>query len=214
MLGFDVDRSAKRLVVNEDEAARVLGRLRALYLDHQSLLPVVRELDRRGWTNKRWLTRKGSERGGKPFTKTYLHQLLTNVSYVGKVRYQDELHAGEQSAIVDADVWQRVQAVLGRNGRSGGRGPQPVFGALLKGLLHCVPCGCAMTPTHTTRGGNKHYRYYVCTGAQKRGWHTCPSKSVPSSVKSKTSWSTSFCGIGSDPAAAGARNAQSGGRPG
>jgi site-specific DNA recombinase len=36
-----------------------------------------------------------------------------------------------------------------------------------------------MTPNHTTKAGNKRYRYYVCTGAQKRGWHTCPSKSIP-----------------------------------
>jgi site-specific DNA recombinase len=36
-----------------------------------------------------------------------------------------------------------------------------------------------MTPNHTTKGGNKRYRYYVCTSAQKRGWHTCPSKSIP-----------------------------------
>jgi site-specific DNA recombinase len=36
-----------------------------------------------------------------------------------------------------------------------------------------------MTPSHTTRGSSKRYRYYVCSGAQKRGWATCPSKSVP-----------------------------------
>jgi len=26
---------------------------------------------------------------------------------------------------------------------------------------------------------NKRYRYYVCTRAQKEGWDTCPSKSIP-----------------------------------
>ena len=26
----------------------------------------------------------------------------------------------------------------------------------------------------------KRYRYYVCLAAQKKGWDTCPSKSVPS----------------------------------
>ena len=26
---------------------------------------------------------------------------------------------------------------------------------------------------------NRRYRYYVCTTAQKRGWETCPVKSVP-----------------------------------
>ena len=35
-----------------------------------------------------------------------------------------------------------------------------------------------MTPAHVTNG-NKRYRYYTCTAAQKKGWHTCPSKSVP-----------------------------------
>jgi len=36
-----------------------------------------------------------------------------------------------------------------------------------------------MSPTHSTRNGTKRYRYYVCTTAQKRGWHNCPSKSIP-----------------------------------
>jgi len=52
------------------------------------------------------------------------------------------------------------------------------FDALLKGILRCVPCDCAMTPAHTRRG-TRRYQYYTCVGAQQRGWHTCPSKSVP-----------------------------------
>src|SRR5262249_55474002 len=43
----------------------------------------------------------------------------------------------------------------------------------------CAPCGCAMTPSCSTKGGRVRYRYYVCTGAQKRGFATCPSKSIP-----------------------------------
>jgi hypothetical protein len=34
-----------------------------------------------------------------------------------------------------------------------------------------------MTPAHVTNG-NKRYRYHTCSAAQKKGWHTCPSKSV------------------------------------
>jgi site-specific DNA recombinase len=30
-----------------------------------------------------------------------------------------------------------------------------------------------------TSQGTKRYRYYVCLKAQKRGWHNCPTKSVP-----------------------------------
>jgi site-specific DNA recombinase len=36
-----------------------------------------------------------------------------------------------------------------------------------------------MTPAHTTRKGSRRYRYYVCSSAQKRGWQSCPSKSIP-----------------------------------
>jgi site-specific DNA recombinase len=54
-----------------------------------------------------------------------------------------------------------VQALLLRNGRTGGAPVRNQFAAILKGLLRCVPCGCAMTPAHTTKGA-KRYRYYTC----------------------------------------------------
>jgi len=59
-----------------------------LYLEQQALLPVTQELARHGWLNKRWLTRKGHVRGGRPFTRPRLYELLRNVVYVGKVRYR------------------------------------------------------------------------------------------------------------------------------
>jgi len=178
ILGYDVDPQGFRLVVNADEAERVRAIFK-LYVQHEALLPVVQELEQRGWLNKRWTTRKGHERGGKPFTKTSLYKLLTNVAYTGKVRYKDELHDGEHEAIIGADLWRQVQSKLQRNGRTGGAMVRNKFGAILKGLLHCVPCGCSMSPTHSTRDGTKRYRYYVCSSAQKRGWQSCPSKSIP-----------------------------------
>jgi site-specific DNA recombinase len=52
ILGFDVDPQGGRLVVNEDEAARVRA-IFELYLKHEALIPTIRELDARDWTNKR-----------------------------------------------------------------------------------------------------------------------------------------------------------------
>ncbi|NIA22217.1 MAG: recombinase family protein [Anaerolineaceae bacterium] len=178
VLGYDVAPNGGRLVVNEDEAARVQG-IFELYLERQSVIETAKELDIRGWTTKRWVTKKGHQRGGKPWSKGSLFRLLTNCIYLGQVSYKGEVYEGEHQAIVDEEIFSHVQRLLKRNGRSGGKHVRNRFGALLKGLIRCVPCGCGMVPTHSTRNGNKRYRYYVCQNAQSRGWNTCPSPSVP-----------------------------------
>src|SRR5439155_20399465 len=109
--------------------------------------------------------------------KTNLYRLLTNVSYAGRVRYKTEVHAGEHAAIVDAETFAQVQALLRRNGPGCGRA-RTRGSALRQGVLRCAPCGCSMTPAHTKRG-NRRYRYYTCTNAQKRGRTAGPSRSDP-----------------------------------
>ena len=178
LLGYDVDPKGSKLCVNVDEANKVRA-IYDLYLERQSIMATIQELDQRGWCNKLWQTRKGHHRGGLPFTKATLFRLLTNITYTGKLRYKDEVNEGEQDAIVPLETWQKVQSLLCRNGRTGGVEARNKFGALLKGILRCACCDCSMTPSHTTKNGSKRYRYYVCGNAQKRGWHNCPSRSVP-----------------------------------
>jgi site-specific DNA recombinase len=98
--------------------------------------------------------------------------------YLGKVRYRDEVHPGEQAPIIDDQLWQKVQSMLAHNGRTGGAGQRNKHGALLKGLLRCSCCQCSMGHSYTSKG-SKRYRYYVCLNAQKRGWDACPSGSIP-----------------------------------
>jgi site-specific DNA recombinase len=103
ILGYDVDPRGFRLVVNEAEAVHVRA-IFDLYLEHESLLPFVLELERRDWKNKEWATRQGPRKGGEPFTRTTLYRLLTNVAYIGKVHYKDEVHDGEHPGIVDPAI--------------------------------------------------------------------------------------------------------------
>jgi site-specific DNA recombinase len=135
LLGYDLHLApgGAKLVVNEDEAARVRT-IFDEYIQRQSLIRTVQALNERGWKTKRWTTRKGHECGGQPFDKTSLFRLLSNVVYRGKVRYKDEVHAGEHEAIIDEDIWTRVQQMLRSNGRTGGMHVRNKYGALLKGL--------------------------------------------------------------------------------
>jgi site-specific DNA recombinase len=178
LLGYAVDPRGSKLVVHAGEAQQVQAIFR-LYLERGGLLATVQELAQRGWTNKRWQTRRGHVRGGLPFTKGSLHHLLTNVVYRGQIKYKEEVHAGEQEAIVEATLWQQVQEKLSNPKRSRQRLSS---GALLKGLLYCRPCGTAMTPTYASKSGGRRYGYYVCTQALQRGRSCCPSRPLPRAV--------------------------------
>ncbi len=178
VLGYDVAPGGGRLVVNEEETAKVQV-IYELYLERQSLIATVQELNRRGWTTKHWITKKGREHIGKPFNKNKLLDLLTNVIYLGKVNHKGTIYEGEHEAIVSEEIWRNAQNVLKRNGKNGGKLVRNKYGALLRGLLYCIPCQAAMTHTYTTKSKNRQYRYYVCSKAQKQGWSTCPTKSLP-----------------------------------
>lgn len=180
LLGYDVvsDKTGSRLVVNAAEAEQV-KRIFALYLERGSLIEVAKALAELGWTTKRWTTRTGKPRGGATLDKCRLHALLTNSTYLGMVRHHAETFDGEHDAIIDRDLWHRVQLRLEQQRRTGGGlVARNTSGALLRGLVRCAHCGGAMAHSFTTRG-RVRYRYYVCLAAQKRGWQACPTKSVP-----------------------------------
>jgi site-specific DNA recombinase len=175
LLGYDVERS--KLVANKAEAAQV-REIFELYLKHQGLIAVVEELNRRGWKTKRWITRKGTERGGQPFTKTSLHHVLTNVVYLGKVKHRKDAFPGEHQAIVDVAVWRKVEDLLRERGKARMSGPRQPSLALLQGLLFCKSCRSAMTPMHSTKRGRR-YPYYACVRTMNRGRQNCPGGWVP-----------------------------------
>jgi site-specific DNA recombinase len=136
-LGYDLEPATSKLRVNPSEAA-IVRELFQLYRTHHGLLPVVQEATRRGWHTKTWVTRDGTIKEGHAFTRMSLHYLLTNVVYIGKVKYEGEIFTGEHEAIVDDALFAEVQEILKAQGRSrgvhgGNRHPE----ALLKSVLTC-----------------------------------------------------------------------------
>jgi site-specific DNA recombinase len=178
VLGYDVAPEGGRIVINDAEAEQVRA-IYALYLESGGLLSVIEELDRRGWTNKTWVTRAGRLHRGKPFTKNVLHGLLTNPIYTGKVRHHGKVYEGEHEAIVDEDTFGRVQQKLARQGPGvDSRGKRFRGQGILQGILRCKACDCGMTNSHSKKN-NRRYRYYLCHNAQSRGWRHCPRPTLP-----------------------------------
>ncbi|MGI9473392.1 MAG: recombinase family protein, partial [Rubripirellula sp.] len=165
LLGYTVEHT--KLVVDEIEAARV-RQILELYLEYQSLLPTIREIKRRGWTTKRWVTMKGDQPGGRSFTRYALYKLLTNITYIGRIKYKDEIHSGEHFGIVPVELFNRVQTRLTKNRKAGGTAVRNKHHALLKDLLQCKTCGRPMTHSYSSKG-NKRNRHYVCGTTMQGG---------------------------------------------
>ena len=177
ILGYDVDRAGRRLVVNPEEAERVREIFR-IYAERHSLLETVREVDARGWKTKTRESGRGAPTAGGPSTRAPLEP-PPNWTYAGKVNYRGEVYAGEHDAIVEAALWDEVQESLRRNGRGGRSEGHMRHESLLRGLLLCRHCGAAMVSTSLLGGGARRYFYYVCSTAMKRGWGTCPARRLP-----------------------------------
>ena len=100
-----------------------------------------------------------------------LHSGATSneVLRTGMVDHKGILYPGEHDRIIDQATWERVHETLRRNGGDKGATVRNKLGALLRGVLFCVPCGTPMVHTYTMRKSKRH-RPYVCYQAQQQGW--------------------------------------------
>ena len=146
-LGYDV--RDRKLVVNEAEAETVRHVFRS-YLALGSVRLLQEQLASEGSVSK----------AGQPLSRGALYTLLGNRLYRGEVAHKGAVYPGEHAAIVDAELWDAVQARLAEQRverRSGEGAGSP---SLLVGLLHDGDGGERMTPSHANKGGRR-YRYYV-----------------------------------------------------
>jgi site-specific DNA recombinase len=164
--GFDV--KDKKLVPNETEAATV-RRMFELFLEHHQMPVVARVLNQEARLPR-------VDGGEARWTKASVRRLLRNPLYAGLCRAGDELVQGEHEPLVDVEVYRRAQDLLDgrvREHQEPGRNDDYV----LQGLLRCA-CGAALTPMGTRKNG-REYRYYRCSGRNKKGSESCSARNMP-----------------------------------
>jgi site-specific DNA recombinase len=155
-LGYDV--RDRKLLVNEAEAAIVRMIFRR-YLELGSVRALKAALDEEGVVSKRRTAADGSPYGGKSFSRGALYLMLQNRIYRGEIVHKGAAYAGEHAAILDEELWSRVQLRLEANGVERGEAQAPARSNFLTGVLFDA-AGQPMTPTHAVKKGVR-YRYYV-----------------------------------------------------
>jgi DNA invertase Pin-like site-specific DNA recombinase len=148
----------KKLVPNADEA-RIVQHIYRRYLALPSVMTLMEELKAEGLFNR------PSKISGQnqPFVRGPLHYLLSNPTYIGKVRHKGQIHGGEHEAIIDQPLWEAVQekrrAAIGMK-RERGNGQHA---SLLTGMIR-DHLDRPMSPSHAVNQ-QRRYRYYVSSMA-------------------------------------------------
>jgi site-specific DNA recombinase len=139
----------------------------------------------------KWLNARGHRtRRGNTFSVGSVHKLLTNTVYIGRWRFnQTSSKTGERKpaeevveipvpAIIDPDVFERVQRQLhARSPRV--TAPRVTTGPiLLTGLAVCASCGGGMMLRTGTSKNGRVYRYYTCSSSAIKGKTACRGRSV------------------------------------
>jgi site-specific DNA recombinase len=164
--GFSV---ADRKLVGRPDEADVVRHVFRRFTEIQSPKRIAMELNESGR-----LYRKG-----RKWSVKQVACMLRNVVYIGKVCYKGETYDGEHEGIVDQETWDTAQAYLAGNVASGDTERRLDSMAPLKGILRCGHCDGAMTPTYTSKGGNRKYCFYICAKDAKRAVSECPVKRLP-----------------------------------
>jgi site-specific DNA recombinase len=154
-LGYKVRE--KKLVIDLAEAEQVQG-IFARYLELGCLNTLAADLRERGVLTKVSPRRDGTSRGGIPFSKGPLANLLRNRTYIGEVIHEGQHDRGEHAPIVSPELFEAVQAALSAKAQADGAG-RANRGSLLRGLLF-DDRGNGMTPSSVKKGALR-YCYYV-----------------------------------------------------
>ena len=95
-------------------------------------------------------------------SRGHLYWILSNPIYVGRLRHKGQIHDGLHPAIVDVEIWERVQQRLASQTQTR-RASQPDDHSFLVGKLY-DDRGNRMGASHASKGGRR-WRYYVSRAA-------------------------------------------------
>lgn len=118
---------------------------------------------------------------GHSFSDNSFHFMLRNRKYIGVYEYKDILDPAGIPAIVERDLFDRVQRLLGGSEPRKRRHKAETVPVsyLLTTKLFCGHCGRPMTGESARSRSGKVYYYYSCTGAKGRFRNGCKKKRVP-----------------------------------
>ena len=159
-LGYDI--KDKKLVINEAEAQQVKA-LFEQYLEFQSVSALTEFAELNGIWAKKWQTRSGDWRGGKPITQMSMHRILRDKTYIGFISHKANgtCARGAHEPIISDELFNAVQTALQNNTNNKSktiRSPNLLTGKLFNNI------GIKFTNQRNSGKNQKTKYYYASKG--------------------------------------------------
>ena len=155
-LGYYVDKATGKLAV-DPETAPYVQELFLRYADGERLTVLQAEMKKRGIRSKR----------GNTYSLSVLSALLRNRKYIGEYKYGRVITPGGIPAIIDKELFERVQMRMAANKKAPARAKAEEE-YLLTTKLFCGDCGRLMAGESGRGGRGVVYHYYKCSGAKRK----------------------------------------------
>ena len=108
-LGYETDTERKAVLKINPDDARIVKTIFEQFVELGSAGKVTRYLANHGIRQPTYTTKRGKVRGGGPFHKQTVVRALTNKVYLGKIVFDDQEFEGQHDAIIERELFDRVQ---------------------------------------------------------------------------------------------------------
>ena len=143
--------------------SKIVNEIFELYSRGRTVTDIINYCNEKGYK-----TLKGAE-----FNKNSLRKILSNEKYIGTYKHGDIVIENGIPAIVDKDLFDKVQKLVKKNYTSRARATAKAD-YLLSTKLFCGHCGTNMMGVSGTAHNGDKYHYYKC--ANKKRFKNCDKK--------------------------------------
>ena len=155
-LGYCVDK-ATGVLAPDPESTPLAQEIFIRYANGELIRSIQKDLEARGIRSRR----------GTPYSIGSISNLLKNRKYIGEYKYGDVVTPDGIPAIIDKELFERVQKRMEANKKAPARS-KAAEEYLLTTKLFCGDCGRLMAGESGKGCKGVVYHYYKCSGAKRR----------------------------------------------
>lgn len=173
-MGYYVDEE-QHLQIDEKKA-QFVKEIYQRFADGEAIKTIIADMNARGVGITVSMKKKAGKKAyERPLGYNTLRRILSNRKYIGEYRFKDIIIENGIPAIIDKDLFEKVQKRIAMNTRA-----PAIHKAeneyLLTTKLFCGKCKAMMVGDSGTGKKGTTYHYYKCVNAKRT--HTCDKKTV------------------------------------